>query len=113
MNDVEMAAALADAHWKEIRESVWQAPWGALYVGPAGAYRAMTDAAKKHGDASVPTKIDTGNYQMVGGNGEMVVVMRPRQTMTKSEANLHAAWLVTVAGDDDEFKAVLQAVRNT
>jgi len=44
----EMIEALIAAGWKPIRAGVWQAPSGALYVGPAGAYRYMKEwQAKK------------------------------------------------------------------
>ena len=43
----EMIAALKSAGWKPIRSDVWQAPWGALFVGPAGAYRTMKQLEAK------------------------------------------------------------------
>lgn len=59
-------------------------------------------------------EIDVTNSQLVGGNGagEIVVAM-PRARMTRDEALRHAAWLVAVADVDDEFPAVLAAVRST
>ena len=57
--------------------------------------------------------IDTGNYQLVGCGGEDILVMMPKKKMTKKEALLHAAWLVALADDNDEFGKILDAVRNT
>lgn len=59
------------------------------------------------------TEIDTTNYQMVGGRGDEIIVLSPKQVMTKREAILHAAWLVVLADDNDEFDSVLRAVEHT
>ena len=54
------------------------------------------------------------NDQFVGVRGDgLVVVAMPRAVMTKTEAVRHAAWLVALADDGDEFASVLAAVRNT
>lgn len=61
------------------------------------------------------TEIDTFNKQIIGVNGEDIVVMLPAQRMSKTEALLHAAWLVALADDSDdnaEFKRVLDAVQS-
>lgn len=60
------------------------------------------------------TGIDASNLQFVGrdGFGEIVIVM-PRARMTRQQALAHAAWLVAVADDDDEFAEYLAAVRST
>jgi len=60
------------------------------------------------------TGIDAANLQYVGrnGRGEISVAM-PRARMTRQQALAHAAWLVAVADDDDEFAAYLAAVRST
>lgn len=58
-------------------------------------------------------ELDIGNYQAVGGQGEAIVVLLPKSMMTKAEALVHAAWLVALADDNDEFPAVLEAVRST
>lgn len=58
-------------------------------------------------------EIETFNAQFVGVQGDKIIVMMPKQTMTKTEALTHAAWLVTLADDDDEFQSVLTAVHNT
>lgn len=60
-------------------------------------------------------EIDVGNSQgvsLIVGTGQ-IAVLAPKHAMTRAEALVHAAWLITVVGDDDEFKRVLQAVRNT
>ena len=60
------------------------------------------------------SEIDTMNRQMVGRQGDDVVVMFPAARMTKAEALTHAAWLVALADDSgDEFPEVLRAVQNT
>ena len=58
--------------------------------------------------------IDPDNAQGVGrdGRGNVHVAM-PRALMPREEALVHAAWLVAVADDDDEFAAYLAAVRGT
>jgi hypothetical protein len=54
------------------------------------------------------------NAQYVGRNAlGQVSVMMPRTVMTREEALAHAAWLVTLADDDDEFAAYLAAVRSS
>jgi hypothetical protein len=58
--------------------------------------------------------MDTTNWQLVGVRGEDVAVQAPKRIMTREQALLHAAWLVVMAGDDDQkFTEILQAVRNT
>ncbi len=57
--------------------------------------------------------LNTDNNQSVGVRGDEVVILLPQQVMSKSEALRHAAWLVALADDDDEFPAVLTAVRST
>jgi len=57
--------------------------------------------------------IDTANAQLVGVQGNLIRVMMPKTVMTKEEALVHAAWLVSMACDDERFKEILQAVRNT
>lgn len=59
------------------------------------------------------TDIDTTNSQLVGSNADHVVVLMPKGRMTKAEALRHAAWLVLLADDNDEFDSVLAACRNT
>lgn len=58
-------------------------------------------------------EIDPANAQFVGRDGfGRIHVMLPRGSMTRAEALTHAAWLVTLAEDDDgEFAAHLAAVR--
>lgn len=60
------------------------------------------------------TEIDTSNYQAVGVlDDQWIVVVLPARKMTKREALRHAAWLVVLADDHDEFPAILEAVRGT
>jgi hypothetical protein len=58
------------------------------------------------------SEIDTTNAQFVGWQGGEIVVMRPAARMTKQQALTHAAWLVAVADDNDEFAKYLDAVRS-
>ena len=57
--------------------------------------------------------IDTTNYQLVGSNGAVIIVMAPKQRMTKQEALVHAAWIVALADDkpDDEGSQFTEALR--
>lgn len=55
--------------------------------------------------------ISTANDQLVGIQGDDVIVMRPKQRMTQDEALRHAAWLVAISEKSfDEFKQVYEAV---
>lgn len=58
-------------------------------------------------------EIDTANDQLVAVKDEQIVVMAPKRIMTKDEALRHAAWLIACSGDEERFKQILQAVRNT
>lgn len=58
-------------------------------------------------------EIDISNSQFVGMRGDAVVVTMPQPAMTKAEALRHAAWLVALADDDDQFPAILEAVKRT
>lgn len=55
-------------------------------------------------------EIDIGNYQAVGARGDQIVVILPKRTMTKEEALVHAAWLVAMADDNEEFEKILSKV---
>jgi hypothetical protein len=60
------------------------------------------------------TEIDTFNKFMVGMRGNTVVVMRPTNAMSRMEALVFAAYLVTLADPaGDQFAAVLDAVQST
>jgi len=37
----EMIAALNAAGWKAKTPTLWQAPWGTLFLGPAQAFKVM------------------------------------------------------------------------
>jgi hypothetical protein len=59
-------------------------------------------------------QIETRNDQFAGVRGDgLVVIAMSRAVMTKTEALRHAAWLVALADDNDEFAQVLAAVRST
>ena len=54
------------------------------------------------------------NSQFVGRNGlGQVSILMPRILMGRREALAHAAWLVLMADDNDEFAAYLAAVRRS
>jgi hypothetical protein len=58
--------------------------------------------------------IDPANAQFAGRDGSgRISVMMPRALMTRQEALTHAAWLVALADDDDEFGTYLSAIRGT
>lgn len=62
-------------------------------------------------------KIYTGNDQLIGSLAGKLVIMNPKSTLTKKEALLHAAWLVAMATDDndydhEEFEDILLAVES-
>lgn len=53
------------------------------------------------------------NICVVGVRGEEIVVMIPRNVFSKRAALNYAAWLVALADDNDEFPAILEAVKNS
>lgn len=58
--------------------------------------------------------IDTTNKFLAGVRGDRVVFLRPvPQHLTRADALLLAAYLVSLVGDDDEWQRVLTAVQNT
>ncbi len=62
--------------------------------------------------------IDTANYEMVGLNGERLVIMRPKMVMTKEEAYSAAAWLFVMAEMIDQdlgysWEQLIQAIRDS
>lgn len=67
----------------------------------------MMDHTSPNMDAN---DIDTSNYQLVGVLGPNIVVGMPKRVMTKFEALVHAAYLMILAGDREEFERVLRAV---
>lgn len=50
------------------------------------------------------------NSQMVCTNGDNIVIMMPKGTMTRKEALVLAAWLVSLA-DRGEFADILKEVQ--
>ena len=60
------------------------------------------------------TDIDTTNKYFVGGMGDHLTVMiPPRGQITKADALNLAAYLVTLACDDDLWQRTLAAVKNS
>jgi hypothetical protein len=62
-------------------------------------------------------RYDTANLQNVKlvsrkGLDDLVVIGAQTMVMSKAEALVHAAWLVALADDNDEFDGVLGAVRS-
>jgi hypothetical protein len=45
--------------------------------------------------------------------GDEILVMFPKQRMSRTEALRHAAWIVALADPGDDFPVVLAAVQNT
>jgi hypothetical protein len=91
---------------------------GALYT-VSGSSRSGRRAERDSSPLSpwrseVPTEIETQNDYLVGRRGnEIITLFTPKPSMSRTEALRFAAWLVALADDDDEFPAVLHAVRNT
>lgn len=56
--------------------------------------------------------MEISNHHLVGVQGGGIVIMVPPCKLTKDEALLFAAWLVTLADADNKFKDVLAAVQN-
>lgn len=62
------------------------------------------------------TNIETINDCMVGLKGDDIVIMIPKNRLSRSEALRLAAWLVAIAahgGYEEEFLPVLKAVLST
>ena len=54
---------------------------------------------------------DLSNKQMVGRNGAgEIAVAFPRARMSREDALVFAAWLVLIAGGEDEFAGILEAI---
>lgn len=74
----------------------------------------MTERMEKLADQlKSEIEVETGNMQGVAVQGDSVIVLMPRQRMTRSEAMTHAAWLVALSGGRDMFLEVLDAVEAT
>lgn len=56
--------------------------------------------------------MDVSNVQMVSVKFNGIVILNPYSAMTKQEALVFAAWIVTLADDNDEFEKILTAVHN-
>jgi len=59
---------------------------------------------------------DVANLQIVSVRENEILVLAPRQRMTKQEALVHAAWLVALADSSVEFvefRSILREVLNT
>lgn len=60
--------------------------------------------------------MDTMNKHLVGVQGDKIVIMMPpREPMSKPEALVFAAWIVTLADyseDEKDFRSALEAVRS-
>lgn len=56
--------------------------------------------------------LDTSNSQMVGVQGDNILIMMPKQKMTKAEALVLAAWLLMLADDNDDFGLIIEKVQS-
>lgn len=66
------------------------------------------------GGEAVSAEVRAPNTQLVGRDGlGRIRIAFPSVVMTREQALTHAAWLVSLADDNDEFAAYLAAVRNT
>jgi hypothetical protein len=57
--------------------------------------------------------VDTTNICAVAINGDKIIILRPLSVLTKEQALQLAAYLVAMADDNNEFPALLEAVRST
>lgn len=58
------------------------------------------------------SELDASNKFMVGVQGDNVIIMRRFNILTKADALNLAAWLVTLANDNDEFGLMIEKVQN-
>ena len=56
------------------------------------------------------TERDLTNHQLVIAINGNIVIAKPKQLMTIQEALVHAAWIVALADDKDEFERILEDV---
>ncbi len=71
---------------------------------------------RANGAETMAGEINTTNDMAVGMIGDSVVIMRDvgiARPIPRSDALRMAAWIVAIADDNDEFDAILNAVRNT
>lgn len=59
------------------------------------------------------SELNTINDSAVAVQADSILILRPRQKLSKAEALRLAAWLVALADDNDEFPKLLEAVQNT
>jgi hypothetical protein len=58
--------------------------------------------------------MDVTNEQLVGKQGDDIIIALPQARMCKPAALRHAAWIVAIADPEgDAFDEVLDAVRRT
>lgn len=58
-----------------------------------------------------PADVNTMNEHMVGVQGDFIVFLNPPAKITKERAIVLAAWILTLADDNDEFGIVIEAVQ--
>ena len=59
-------------------------------------------------------KLNLGNLQAVGIQGERVLIPLMRQELSREAALVHAAWIVAICERrEGEFKEILEAVQCT
>ena len=58
------------------------------------------------------SEIDTTNKFMVCTQGDKVAIIKHPYAMNKADALNLAAWLVSIADTNDEFKMILEKVKN-
>ena len=57
-------------------------------------------------------EIDITNKWLIGSGGGDIVVMLPTRKLSKQDALVFAAYLVSMVGDDDEWQRTLAAVQS-
>lgn len=59
-------------------------------------------------------EVDTTNKFIVAANSRGIIIMHtPIGVLTKEDALNLAAYLVAISGDEERFKEVLEAIKNT
>lgn len=58
--------------------------------------------------------IDTTNSQFVGIAGNSIVIGAPKQIMTREQALIHAAWIVTIVHPSlERWNEILDTIQNS
>ncbi len=91
--------------------------WWALGVALLGSIFGMAHGFLKKKEAKPAEdemEVNTANQFLVAKQGDRYVIMVPTAApMTEEEVLGLAAYLVSITGNDERFKVILEAVKNT